>query len=195
MLQSNLKPLSSVLQPGGFNDPDAQKSISQRHSNIEKLRKSQRPSQIGVGQFNLDAEKAEVPGTISDNTATSKQYKTLQQFLDDMFTNSFVRFTHNVKRANGGLMAGEEILVKDQFRTNEAFLRSGKPLVFPADQAEKLPLQLREIYETLTNSINKDSLLAFHDGKLFSERLINVYFKILEKMNLVQLAMDNYQRQ
>lgn len=25
--------------------------------------------------------------------------------------------------------------------------------------------------------------------------MINVYFKILEKMNLVQLAMDNYQRQ
>ena len=112
-----------------------------------------------------------------------------------MFTNSFVRFTHNVKRANGGLMAGEEILVTDQFRTNEAFLRSGKPLVFPTDHQAKYPVQLKEIFDSLSAQINKDCLLAFHDGKLFSEKLVNVYFKILEKMNLVQLAMDNYQRQ
>lgn len=32
-------------------------------------------------------------------------------------------------------------------------------------------------------------------GTLYSEKIINMYFKILEKMNLVQLSMDNYQRQ
>ena len=43
--------------------------------------------------------------------------------------------------------------------------------------------------------LNKDLLKAVLDGTLFSEKLVNLYFKILEKMNLVQLAQDNYQRQ
>ena len=51
----------------------------------------------------------------------------------------------------------------------------------------------REIYECI--DMNSDLLLAFLDGKIFSEKIINTYFKILEKMNLVQLSKDNYQRQ
>ena len=40
--------------------------------------------------------------------------------------------------------------------------------------------------------MNSDLLLLFLDGKVFSEKIINTYFKILEKMNLVQLSKDNY---
>lgn len=75
MLQSNLKPLSSLMQPGGVQaDQFVQKSISQRHSNIEKLRKSQRPSQIGVNQMYPEGEElpSQIPMSISDNTNTSK---------------------------------------------------------------------------------------------------------------------------
>jgi hypothetical protein len=43
--------------------------------------------------------------------------------------------------------------------------------------------------------MRKKELRKFSQGKLFSEKIINMYFKILEKMNLVQLSMDNYQRQ
>jgi hypothetical protein len=43
--------------------------------------------------------------------------------------------------------------------------------------------------------MRKKELRKFSLGKLFSEKIINMYFKILEKMNLVQLSMDNYQRQ
>jgi len=43
--------------------------------------------------------------------------------------------------------------------------------------------------------MRKKELRKFSEGKLFSEKIINMYFKILEKMNLVQLSMDNYQRQ
>ncbi len=35
----------------------------------------------------------------------------------------------------------------------------------------------------------------FVKEKLFSENIINIFFKILEKMNLVQLSIDNYNRQ
>jgi len=54
---------------------------------------------------------------------------------------------------------------------------------------------LREIFEFFNAVIRKKELLGFLQGTLFSEKIINMYFKILEKMNLVQLSMDNYQRQ
>jgi hypothetical protein len=44
----------------------------------------------------------------------------------------------------------------------------------------------------IENIITRPFLIAFMKGELFSEEIINVYFKILEKMNLVQLSMDNY---
>ena len=43
--------------------------------------------------------------------------------------------------------------------------------------------------------MKKSELIGLLKGTLFSEKIINMYFKILEKMNLVQLSMDNYQRQ
>ena len=42
--------------------------------------------------------------------------------------------------------------------------------------------------------MRKKELLEFLEGKLYSEKIINMYFKILEKMNLVQLSKDNFQR-
>lgn len=43
--------------------------------------------------------------------------------------------------------------------------------------------------------MTKSDLAGFLEGKLYSDKIVNMYFKILEKMNLVQLSMDNYQRQ
>ena len=43
--------------------------------------------------------------------------------------------------------------------------------------------------------MKKKDLIGFLQGTLFSEKIVNMYFKILEKMNLVQLSNDNYQRQ
>jgi len=43
--------------------------------------------------------------------------------------------------------------------------------------------------------LRKRDLIDFVEGNLYSEKIINMYFKILEKMNLVQLSMDNYQKQ
>lgn len=40
--------------------------------------------------------------------------------------------------------------------------------------------------------MRKKELIGFAKGKLFQEKIINMYFKVLEKMNLVQLSMDNY---
>ena len=41
-------------------------------------------------------------------------------------------------------------------------------------------------------SLKKRDLIEFVSGNLFSEKMINLYFKLLEKMNLVMLSKDNY---
>lgn len=53
---------------------------------------------------------------------------------------------------------------------------------------------MREIFEYFQAVMKKRELIGLLQGTLFSEKIINMYFKILEKMNLVQLSMDNYQR-
>lgn len=49
--------------------------------------------------------------------------------------------------------------------------------------------------EYVAKCLKKKELLALLNGTLYSEKIINMYFKILEKMNLVMLSMENYQRQ
>ena len=36
--------------------------------------------------------------------------------------------------------------------------------------------------------------MAFKEGNLYSEKILNLYFKILEKMNFVQLSVENFDR-
>lgn len=81
------------------------KTMTQRHSNIEKLRKTSRNSQKSFVSSN----------TKNNESSTTKQYKTLKQFLDDMFSEQFVQFTNTVKRYNGQNHVGEDIILLDRF--------------------------------------------------------------------------------
>ena len=114
-----------------------------------------------------------------------------------MFTEQFVQFTNHVKRLNSQSSPGDDIVLMDRFDQNEAFLTSGspdEPLPFPQNFQKRYPFQLREIFDYFQAVLRKRELLAFLKGTLYSEKIVNMYFKILEKMNLVQLSMDNYQR-
>ena len=74
--------------------------------------------------------------------SNNKPYKSLKQFLDDMFTEQFVQFTSNVKRLNGQNQVGEDIILLDRFEQNEQFLMQGKadaPLPFPANYQKRFP--------------------------------------------------------
>jgi hypothetical protein len=109
-----------------------------------------------------------------------------------MFTEQFVQFTNSVKRLNTQMEGNDDLLLQDQkekrFKQNELLLMSGSandPLPFPKNFAERYPFQLREIFECLQSLLKKRALLAFLKGTLYSENIINMYFKILEKMNLV----------
>ena len=103
-----------------------------------------------------------------------------------MFTENFVNFTEQVKNENNLYCADKKQEAK--FKKNEEFLMSGSvddPLPFPEDFAKNYPFQIREIFEYLTAVMRKKDLVGFLQGNLFSEKIINMYFKILEKMNLV----------
>jgi hypothetical protein len=81
MFQGNLLP-SSFYQRGKNS-----KTMTRRHSNIEKIRKSARNSAISqISGSTPKTAKAKAGVTSS----SSKQYKTLKQFLDEMFTEQFV---------------------------------------------------------------------------------------------------------
>lgn len=112
-----------------------------------------------------------------------------------MFTDQFVKFTDRIKTLNGESLPADDIVLQDRFEQNEQFLMQGSlddPLPFPNNYSKRYPFQLREIFDYLHAVMRKKELLDFLEGKLYSEKIINMYFKILEKMNLVQLSMDNF---
>lgn len=72
-------------------------------------------------------------------------------------------------------------------------LRAGrKTLDFP--DYNSYPYHVREIFEYFKALVPKDDLLAFADGKLYKENVINLYLKILEKTNLVLRSTYNYHK-
>jgi hypothetical protein len=51
---------------------------------------------------------------------------------------------------------------------------------------------VREIFEYYKALLHKEDLLEFAKGGLFKESIVNVYFKILEKANLVLQCSYNF---
>jgi len=48
------------------------------------------------------------------------------------------------------------------------------------------PYHIREIFEYYNAIVHKEDLLDFAKGKLYRDNIINVYLRILEKINLVR---------
>ena len=58
-------------------------------------------------------------------------------------------------------------------------------LPFPKNYQKRFPFQLREIFDYMKATMKKSDLVGLLKGTLFSNKIIDMYFKILEKMNLV----------
>ena len=60
-------------------------------------------------------------GTHNKQSASNKQYKSLKQFLDDMFSEQFVQFTNDIKSLNGQNQEDgeEDPILLDRFEQNE----------------------------------------------------------------------------
>ena len=50
---------------------------------------------------------------------------------------------------------------------------------------KKFSPHVKEIFELYRHTVTADDIKSLQEGTLFSEAFVNLYFKILEKMNLV----------
>ena len=53
-------------------------------------------------------------------------------------------------------------------------------------------MHIKEVFTYLKNAVNPGDLVALQEGETCEESLINVYFKILEKINLVLLKANDF---
>jgi hypothetical protein len=51
---------------------------------------------------------------------------------------------------------------------------------------------VQEILELYRSTLKAEDLVALMEGTLFSEAFVNLYFKILEKMNLVLVSAQTF---
>ena len=103
-----------------------------------------------------------------------------------MFGEQFVSF---VQYMSGSF----EQISNSRFKKNYEFLRN-KSLQLNFPDYNKYPYHVREIFEYYKALIHKDDLYDLAQGTLYKENIINVYFKILEKVHLVLQSSFNYQR-
>lgn len=117
--------------------------------------------------------------------------------MQETFGDQFLKLTDLVRSRNQN---DSEIEINKQadllsFENNANFLLedSHEKLPFPSN-VERFPPLVQAIFETLRQFTCKADLLNLLEAECYSERIINVYFKILECMNLVQLSRDNHLR-
>ena len=71
-------------------------------------------------------------------------------------------------------------------------IKNQKKLEFP--DYNSYPYHVREVFEYFKGFIHREDLLEFAKASYFREDIINLYFKILEKVNLLRLSQYNYSR-
>ena len=67
----------------------------------------------------------------------------------------------------------------------------GFDMPFPSS-IDSYPMHIKEVFTYLKNAVNPGDLVALQEGETCEESLINVYFKILEKINLVLLKANDF---
>jgi len=97
--------------------------------------------------------------------------------LNDLFGEHFTAYTAEMQKN-----PLPESRLK-RFAQNSALLAATEELDFP--NFSQQPYHVREVFEYFKAMVSKEDLQMLDDGKLFKENVINLYFKILEKMNLV----------
>ena len=80
---------------------------------------------------------------------------------------------------------------KARFKRNLEVLKYSN---FEFPDYNKYHYHVREIFELYKSKVHKEDLQEFAKGTYYSENIINVYLKILEKMHLVIQSSFNFQR-
>lgn len=81
----------------------------------------------------------------------------------------------------------------DRFRRNQKIVldKRGFQLTFPK-KIDNFPLFMKEIFTIFEKSIRADDIIQLLNGTLYSEDVLNLFFKILERINQVLIAAQNF---
>ena len=84
---------------------------------------------------------------------------------------------------------------QSRFKKNEKRIKSSSGFQIILPDSKTFSTHVREIFELFKHTFSADEIKALWGGTLFSEKFLNLYFKILEKMNLVLLSAQEFQKQ
>ena len=76
----------------------------------------------------------------------------------------------------------------ERFVRNKRLINSNKGFKINLPNFKNFKPHLKEIFELIRANLKAEDVKALLDGTLNSESFINLYFKILEKINLVLLS-------
>ena len=77
-----------------------------------------------------------------------------------------------------------------RFEDNRKRLNKGFKFQFPDES--KQPRQLRDIFNYYKKAVKPEDLVKLSKGEEVSENLINLYFKVLEKINFVLIQVQGF---
>lgn len=120
-----------------------------------------------------------------------------QQFYDLVYKlSSEQKAESDLDNGIKGQNSAEKKLVakrEKRFAKNRELLLDpdGFEIPFPKTMYE-YPTHIREVFQFIQNAITAGDLVALQEGETSEESLINVYFKVLEKINLVLLRANDF---
>ena len=80
-----------------------------------------------------------------------------------------------------------------RFTQNRSMLLDPEGFEMPyPETVDQYPTHIREVFQFLQKAITAGDLVALQEGETCEESLINVYFKILEKINFVLLKANDF---
>lgn len=104
------------------------------------------------------------------------KYTNLLDYVKDFFGMQFLSF---IKGFDKQFDKTQHI----NLMSNLEKIKSQPSLTFP--NYENYPYSVREIFELYEATIKKEDIIAYTEGKLFKDTIVNLYLRILEKFNLI----------
>jgi len=82
-----------------------------------------------------------------------------------------------------------------RIKDNRALINSldGFEMPFPTEESvQNYPTHIREVFQYMQSMLSANDLVSLLEGETYEETLINVYFKILDKINLVLIRANDF---
>lgn len=96
---------------------------------------------------------------------------------------------------NSSSKADRQLLKKrdSRFKNNKEMLSDPEGFEMPyPETTDSYPASIREVFQFMHNQVSAGDLVALHEGETSEESLINVYFKILEKINFTLMKANEF---